>query len=159
MWSKVLGALEKFVSAAPLLGLILYYYIDRVRAALTPTQKYVFWLAAALFVFVCVYKTVTKKHIEELRQATVHAETEAKLSDGERKARAVEEGAKARRKLTLYDRLGYLSTLLIFGITVYILERALIGISTLIVTAAASLTASTVLKLLKIHVEKKEKLK
>lgn len=140
--STWLSLLENIIYIFPTLGTVLYYYFSEIQQTVSKSSKLSFAMALCLFVLFLVYKAVMARKIGELRQSVVQTETDLKSmpdSEVEHVRKLAMNAKKDRRTLDLYDRGSIMITLLILALGVSILEKALIGLTTLLYIALGSI--------------------
>lgn len=144
--STWLGLFEQLIAVCPTLGTVLYYYFDTIQESVSWQSQFSFGMAIVLLVFFMVFKRVAKVKIDELRQSVVQTETDLKNepeNNTDRRALLALNARKDRTKLDMIDRFNYMLIVLIIALAVYIMERAMIGLTSLALIALASILAAT----------------
>lgn len=163
-WSGVLSLLSSAVQIFPTLGVVLYYYFDNIQYTTSSTAKASLGVACALLILLIIYRKLAKTKVAELRQSVVHEETELKnLPAGEKyddqRAEYAKNAVNDRAKLIMYDKGVIICGLIVFALSVTILEKAMIGLSALALIACGSVLAGTGLEIAALKVKQKEEKK
>lgn len=158
--STWVSLLEQLIYISPTLGTVLYYYFSSIRENISKSSQYTFALALVLLVLFIIYKKITKRNIEELRQATVQQETDMRSEINDEKLKRLADNSKSdRMKLDLYNRGGIILTLLIVALSVRILEMSLIGLTNLAYIACGSVLAGSGVHIGVLALKKREGIK
>lgn len=153
-----LSLFEQLVYIAPTLGTAMYYYFSEIEKSVSWSSKMSFGLAIVMLVLLIVYKRVAKRKVDNMRQAIVQSKTDLRNGVGD-PDKIIVNIEKDSVKLDELDRAYILVSLLAFASAVYILERAAIGLTTLVFIAIASVAAGMGIHLGVLKLEAKEMLK
>lgn len=159
-WSNLVKAIEYLVYVCPTLGTVLYYYFDEIQTKVSTSSKYSFALALVLLVLFVIFKAMTKKKVDELRQSVVQTETDLKntpTSDTAKIEILTANATKDRQKLKVYDNGVIVLALLVLALAVNILEKALIGLTNLCLIGVGSVACGLGLDLVSLELKKKGK--
>lgn len=150
-----LSVLEQIINLCPTLGLILYYYFSEIEKTVTWSSKLTFGMALALLVILVVYSKVFKSKIKDKKASLIQSETDLINGVGD-PIKISEHIAKDKLVLNEMTRAKILIVLFIIALSVYVLEQATIGLTTLVSVGVASVATGMGIEVAVVKLEEKE---
>lgn len=153
-----LFVVEQVVYLCPTLITVLYYYFSEIEKTVSWSSKMSFGLAISVLVLFIIYRKAFKTKLSDMHQGLVQSETDLKNGVGDPE-KITANIARDRITLDSMGRMSVLISLVVVGLSIYILEQAMIGLATLVFIAIGSVLVGMGIHIGAIKLERKEKLK